>query len=421
MKTWVFLFLGCRVFLDGAEEFFILPTAWYYIDSFGETKAFLGFVLSAYSISAVFVGPIVGRLADRFGKIKCIATTCFALHVVGNLVYSMPISAYFPLMGRFISGMGNAVAGVFYGQIALYTNEKYCAQVFIFLDGMFTLGAIFGPFISSVLLFNVDILGWEINGGNSPGIVLAIIWFIMLLVGLFLPKEIGKEKTSRGETTSVYDDKHDLLSKQNKADPLQRCWNSTILCLFYLTFFCFFYTTMVTFYTPLLASEHFHLQFTHVKVLFLNSSLFSLVLFLLLYIVAEYFDERKLIASLMFFQILAIAMLTYFAFCWENASYSEINGYFLLVYICVGMPYFQFALSCSLMSKITHPDNAAFYQGSSYATLHLSYVSGRLIAGFIFTRTPLLCLSLGLTLSWFVGVLWFSLEFYNFELLQFKR
>ena len=221
--------------------------------------------------------------------------------------------------------------------------------------------------------------------------------------------------------TSVYDDKHDLSSKQNKADPLQRCWNSTILCLFYLTFFCFFYTTMVTFYTPLLASEHFHLQFTHVKVLFLNSSLFSLVLFLLLYIVAEYFDERKLIASLMFFQILAIAMLTYFAFCWENASYSEINGYFLLVYICVGMPYFQFALSCSLLSKITHPDNAAFYQGSSYATLHLSYVSGRLIAGFIFTRTPLLCLSLGLTLSWFVGVLWFSLEFYNFELLQFKR
>ena len=123
MKTWVFLFLGCRVFLDGAEEFFILPTAWYYIDSFGETKAFLGFVLSAYSISAVFVGPIVGRLADRFGKIKCIATTCFALHVVGNLVYSMPISAYFPLMGRFISGMGNAVAGMFYGQIALYTKN----------------------------------------------------------------------------------------------------------------------------------------------------------------------------------------------------------------------------------------------------------------------------------------------------------
>ena len=415
MKTWVFVFLCFRFFLEGAEEYFILPTAWYYIDSLGQTKAFLALVLSGYSISAVFVGPIVGRLADRFGNIKCIATICFTLHVVGNLVYSIPISAYFPLMGRFMSGMGNAVSGVFYGQIALYTFEKYCAQVFIFLDGMFTLGAIFGPLVSSVLLFNVDILGWEINGGNSPGIVLAIIWFIMLLVGLFLPKEFGEEKTSRGKTKPVYDDKQDLSTKQNKADPTQGCCNSTVLCLFYLIFFSLFYTTLVTFYAPLLASEHFHFQFIHVKLLFLNSSLFSLALFLSLYVAAEYFDERKLLAFLMFFQILAIAILTYFAFCWENTAYSEINGYILFVFICIGMPYFQFGLGCSLLSKITHPDNAAFYQGSSYATLHLGIVVARLIAGFIFTKMSLLFLCLGISVSWFVGAFWFSIKFQNFD------
>ena len=336
----------CRVFLDGAVEFFILPTAWYYVVSLWETKVFFGFVLSAYSISAPFVGPIVGRLHDRFGSIKDIATICFTLHAVGNLVYSIPMSAYFPLMGLFISGMGNAIAGVFYAQIALYTNEKYCAQSCIFLDGMFTLGAPFGPNCFD----------------NRYG--LSCCWLDYSCQKRMEKKRHHVEKQCQYTMTNT-------IFRRNKIELILHNVAVTLPSFDYSTSYFFLFllyaSTMVTFYTPLLASEHFNLQFTDVKLLFLNSFLFPLSLFLLLYIVAEYFDERNLLASLKFSQIFATAILTYFAFRWENSSYSEINGYFLIVYICLGMPYFQFGLSCWLLLKITASGhNSAFYQGSSY-------------------------------------------------------
>ena len=125
MKTWVFGFIAVRLFMDGAEEFFILPTAWYYIKSLGQTKTFLGIVLSAYSISAVLSGPIIGRLADRFGRIKCIIISCYFLKVGGSLMYSMPFSEYLPLCGRLMSGLADGSAGVLYGQVTLHTHHRY--------------------------------------------------------------------------------------------------------------------------------------------------------------------------------------------------------------------------------------------------------------------------------------------------------
>ena len=177
----MFGFIAVRVFIEGAEEFFILPTAWYYIKSFGQTKTFLGIVLSAYSISAVLTAPVIGRLADRFRHIKCIILVCYFLKVCGYLIYSIPVSEYFPLVGRFISGVAHGSIGVLYGEIALYTREQHRAKVFIFLDGVYALGGAFGPTISSLVIVNVNIIGWKIGPGNSAGFVLTIVWLISLL------------------------------------------------------------------------------------------------------------------------------------------------------------------------------------------------------------------------------------------------
>ena len=410
MRPWIFCAIAVRFFVDGSEEYFITPSAWYYIKSLGQTMTFLGIVLSAFPVGALSTGSMVGKFADKFGHIKSILLASFTIKVIANLIYSIPVSAYFPLAGRLLSGLADGSAGVYYGQIILYTPMKHRAPVFIFLDGMFTLGSLFGPTVSVFLSFNINVLGWKIDAGNSPGIVLALIWLVLLVNAMWLPKDFGTKKTTVDHDSD--DDDDDVISAQSLTNSPSYASHSAVLLIFYLVFLSLFYSTTVTFYVPLLAQELLHLQLTEVKLFFLVSSLFSMVLFLLFYLGANYFHETQLLACSMVMQIIAISILTYFGFSWDNVT-GVYNGYILIAYICLGMPYFSFALGCSLLSKVTDPNNAAFYQGSSFAALHSGFVVSRIVSSFIFTKTSVLWFCLALVIMWSLGAVWLIIEYRN--------
>ena len=409
MRPWIFCAIAVRFFVDGSEEYFITPSAWYYIKSLGQTMTFLGIVLSAFPVGALSTGSMVGKFADKFGHIKSILLASFTIKVIANLIYSIPVSAYFPLAGRLLSGLADGSAGVYYGQIILYTPMKHRAPVFIFLDGMFTLGSLFGPTVSVFLSFNINVLGWKIDAGNSPGIVLALIWLVLLVNVMWLPKDFGTEKTTVDHDS---DDDDDVISAQSLTNSPSYASHSTVLLIFYQVFLSLFYSTTVTFYVPLLAQELLHLQLTEVKLLFLVSSLFSMVLFLLFYLGANYFHETQLLACSMVMQIIAISILTYFGFSWDNIT-GVYNGYILIAYICLGVPYYSFSLGCSLLSKVTDPNDAAFYQGSSFAALHSGFVVSRIVSSFIFTKTSILWFCLALILMWTLGAVWLIIEYRN--------
>ena len=409
MRPWIFCAIAVRFFVDGSEEYFITPSAWYYIKSLGQTMTFLGIVLSAFPVGALSTGSMVGKFADKFGHIKSILLASFTIKVIANLIYSIPVSAYFPLAGRLLSGLADGSAGVYYGQIILYTPMKHRAPVFIFLNGMFTLGSLFGPTVSVFLSFNINVLGWKIDAGNSPGIVLALIWLVLLVNAMWLPKDFGTKKTTVDHDS---DDDDDVISAQSLTNSPSYASHSAVLLIFYLVFLSLFYSTTVTFYVPLLAQELLYLQLTEVKLFFLVSSLFSMVLFLLFYLGANYFHETQLLACSMVMQIIAISILTYFGFSWDNVT-GVYNGYILIAYICLGMPYFSFALGCSLLSKVTDPNNAAFYQGSSFAALHSGFVVSRIVSSFIFTKTSVLWFCLALVIMWTVGAVWLIIEYRN--------
>ena len=409
MRPWIFCAIAVRFFVDGSEEYFITPSAWYYIKSLGQTMTFLGIVLSAFPVGALSTGSMVGKFADKFGHIKSILLASFTIKVIANLIYSIPVSAYFPLAGRLLSGLADGSAGVYYGQIILYTPMKHRAPVFIFLDGMFTLGSLFGPTVSVFLSFNINVLGWKIDAGNSPGIVLALIWLVLLVNVMWLPKDFGTKKTTVDHDS---DDDDDVISAQSLTNSPSYASHSTVLLIFYQVFLSLFYSTTVTFYVPLLAQELLHLQLTEVKLLFLVSSLFSMVLFLLFYLGANYFHETQLLACSMVMQIIAISILTYFGFSWDNIT-GVYNGYILIAYICLGMPYYSFSLGCSLLSKVTDPNDAAFYQGSSFAALHSGFVVSRIVSSFIFTKTSVLWFCLALVIMWTLGAVWLIIEYRN--------
>ena len=168
LKNFVFFYISFRLFTEGLEEFLIQPTAWYYIKFLGESDVFLGLTLAGYSAGALLFAPFVGVLELKFDASKLLTVMCASVRFVGNLLYSIPINGYFPLVGRFVCGLGAGTEGILFGVITKGTTSKNRAKAFLYLDGLYCLGTTCGPIFGSVLTFKMDIFGWRINPGNFP-------------------------------------------------------------------------------------------------------------------------------------------------------------------------------------------------------------------------------------------------------------
>lgn len=239
-----------RFFLGGIENYIIAPTAWYYVRSFGQSKFFLALVLISYNIGAIIAGPLFGFLTDRFGNPRFTFICSNVLKFVASVMYSINLSPYFPLFARLITGLDGGLA-ILLGQIALQIDEESRGKSFLFFEGVYCLGSAVSPGIGSFISFRTNILGWDINEGNSPGIVLAIVWLLFLIFSLFLPGTMWVETGTRIEElnfnisayedekrSSEYDQDGDQrLSEDYSSEKKPRImWDSRMFCLLFLIF-----------------------------------------------------------------------------------------------------------------------------------------------------------------------------------------
>ena len=422
------VFIMMRAFIDGCENLFILPTVLYYIKSLGQAEQYMGIVVISYYVSSLITTPLIGRIADRFDLDSLLIIFSIALKVLGNLFYSINTNAAFPLVGRILSGMGQASHGLLLRQVVLNIPEKRRAGIFVIADGAYCLGTTFGPAVGSFLVFNANVFGWKINAGNSPGIILCCIWFVyliwsILLSGKFEVKSnwVNVNLSLEELTTLSYSEEVDTTAKvvksQDKA--AAKLWddfNSNVLCLFYITFCSESFSSIALFSTPLFAQEILHLQLIHVKLYFLNCSLINFGLFLATYIFSSYFEERNVVVFFVVLEMIALSLLSSLVLTWDH-SYN-IQYYILLLYITLGSSYWIFSQCCSLLSKITNPRNAGFFQGSSVATIHIAYTISRISISLVFTHFGMIYFTFGLIVLWFIGAVWYS---FTYSKLTVKR
>ena len=429
-------------------------------------------MLSTFNVSAMIGGPLFGRIVDWVGHQRLVFLFTCWLKVVSYILYSINISAFFPLVGRLVSGLGTSGAiAIILGQVAIQTEVEDRGTIFVLLEAVYCVGATFGPLVGSFIAFDVTIWGWHINQGNSPGIILTIVWSIFLIVTILLPKdiwiEIGtveKEIVSEDEgritddRTFTEDDpkgdrrltdvhpkgyrilveydlnvarhltKDDAIAdhEDNRIKPSGHRtvtdhddeskakieWNPRILCLLYLTFANEVFSSLAAFYVPILALNHFHLKLIYVKLLFLNCTLFTLLLFILFSLASDYFDERKLFLVAFSMHIAAILMLTSIGFSWNHITSAQ--NYMLLLYICLGTPNFAYPFGNSILSNITDARNASFYQGMSYAAFQLGSLINRVAVSFVNTKESLIIYCFVLMFLWLLGLIWFAVHYKQF-------
>ena len=409
LNSFVVVFISLRFFFVGAEELLIVPTVWYYMEYLDESYVFLGLTMASYSTGTIIFTQFIGVLDVKLqSSSKMILIFGSLLKILGNLLYSIPVNGYFPLFGRFISGLGESTAPVLYGAIAKCSTNENRAKAFLFFDAIYFIGQMFGPAIGSLLTFNVNIFGWQINAGNSPAVVLVIIWCFLLALAMFLPNDlIGVSETDK----DMCSDEDETGQSKTVADNIIACPKPIVFSLYYSTFVYVFLYFTLTVYVPLLAVHQLGLNLADVKLIFMDGSLFGFMAFVATYLLVQWISQHNILCFGIVSQVVPIITLFYFALNW-NKNIPVYAAYLLVVSLAVtAASAVNFSLIGSLITKLTPVNSASFYQSIMFTVLHVAMILSRVTAGVTFSQTLLLYNCCGLTIAWLIAVVWLCIEY----------
>ena len=169
----------------GTEYSIVIPTLLPYLENLIEAehpKFMFGAIVSGYYITALIGGVTITRYVDRTRKVKQAILVLCAFGVIGNFLYSVPISALFPLFGRLIQGFGDVSMSIVTGEIArVYKTEDIVSKLST-LTICFYVSFIVAPATNIAFKrVNISICNYQITEVNFPSMLVGVMWFICLL------------------------------------------------------------------------------------------------------------------------------------------------------------------------------------------------------------------------------------------------
>ncbi|MBN2230679.1 MAG: MFS transporter [Candidatus Thorarchaeota archaeon] len=231
----------------------ILPT---YAESFQVSYTLVGFVISSFAITRMFLDMPAGVLSKRYDK-KKIMITGLILIVISSILAGMAPSYIILVIARMIEGAGSAFyvtsATVFLAQIS--GKEKRGQWMSLYM-GMLLLGSIFGPTFGGVLADIYDI--------HAPFFAYALVAGFGIVPTLLLPRLSNSEKATTTDEFRTYESTESRTVFQDIRQILS--YRSYLLATF-ATFSLFFIRTGVrSTLVPLFGSNNLGLDSTAIGV-----------------------------------------------------------------------------------------------------------------------------------------------------------
>jgi predicted MFS family arabinose efflux permease len=176
----VVLCLFSVLFLGVADSQIVSPLLPAIREQFQKSSAEMGFLFTAYALSAALSGLVWGPLSDSFGRRRCLIAGLL-LFSGGSLVSYLSASYNWLLAGRVLTGMGASM-------ISLNTIS-YAADYFPYTTRGRAMGMIFSSYYAAFILgvplgsLAGDTLGWNavflISGGLGLFLAAAIPWLLI--------------------------------------------------------------------------------------------------------------------------------------------------------------------------------------------------------------------------------------------------
>jgi predicted MFS family arabinose efflux permease len=176
----VVLCLFSVLFLGVADSQIVSPLLPAIREQFQRSSAEMGFLFTAYALSAALSGLVWGPLSDTFGRRRCLIAGLI-LFSAGSSVSYLSASYNWLLAGRVLTGMGASM-------ISLNTIS-YAADYFPYTTRGRAMGMIFSSYYAAFILgvplgsLAGDTLGWNavflISAGLGLFLAASIPWFLV--------------------------------------------------------------------------------------------------------------------------------------------------------------------------------------------------------------------------------------------------
>ncbi len=255
-------------------------------------ESMLGVLVYSFTLPGIFLAPVGGILADRWGR-KAVLLPCLFLFALGGFLASFATSLESLLFWRVVQGMGAACLGVLYTTIVgdIYSDEHERLKIMGFAATTLSLGAAIFPAFGGLL----GEVGW------AWSLRLSLLALPLLFLGFYTPLPTHER---RGDMRNY--------AKATKKIVFQR---QSVLH-FAITFcaFTILYGPLIS-YFPLLSTTYYTASPMQIGLVFALSSLGTVLATLVLAPVVKYFSKGSIACLGAIFFAMAMAMLL----CWQKS------------------------------------------------------------------------------------------------------
>ncbi|GIN59739.1 MFS transporter [Lederbergia ruris] len=189
----LFILMSC-VFIATAAFGLIIPILPAFMDKFNTNGQMMGLLVATYGIIQLFLSPVAGRFADRYGRKRIIVMGLICL-TLSQLFFAFSVHFWVLFLGRFLTGI--AVSLLIPGAMACIidiTTEEERTKGLSFLNASISFGFVIGPGIGGFL---------TAYGLSVPFYFAAVLSFVAFLLSFFLLPESLEKKTQMAKAETV--------------------------------------------------------------------------------------------------------------------------------------------------------------------------------------------------------------------------
>ncbi|PAD58653.1 hypothetical protein CHH92_18845 [Bacillus sonorensis] len=182
------------VFIATAAFGLIIPILPAFMDKFNTNGQMMGLLVATYGIIQLFLSPVAGRFADRYGRKRIIVMGLICL-TLSQLFFAFSVHFWVLFLGRFLTGI--AVSLLIPGAMACIidiTTEEERTKGLSFLNASISFGFVIGPGIGGFLTE---------YGLSVPFYFAAVLSFVAFLLSFFLLPESLEKKTQMAKAETV--------------------------------------------------------------------------------------------------------------------------------------------------------------------------------------------------------------------------
>lgn len=137
---------------------------------------------------------VVARYADKTRRIKLIILICNFISMIGCIIYVIPISPYFPLVGQTLLGFNLITKPLTYAEIARSYSADEMKKKIPILMAFFFVGYSFGPIIGEFFQYTgITVFGLRITIGNISGFISLIFLMFIQVSIVVLASDLSRE------------------------------------------------------------------------------------------------------------------------------------------------------------------------------------------------------------------------------------